>query len=240
MYIFNNFSLIVTKYFMRIFELEADNKARDFARQVHRKLVKTLSTFSVLNSGTIEANNINKELITYPVAYLTMKQLGIDCGDLAIGVGKLKGVAALLDLRNKKNTLNCDFVMVFSSEEQTPAALLKIIKQNDSWFLHEFIHYIDFSKNKFTASAKSLHSAGDEGYYNSPHEMRAYYNEAIHKLEQRKDFKDIMKKSYNDFMHDVIGLFQQSFIRNLTQENEKRIAKRLYMFWKSYKNNGGF
>lgn len=114
-------------------------------------------------------------------------------------------------------------------------------------FIHEFIHYLDTfrDKGKKTGSADKFRSGGDSEYYNDESEFNAFYQEGLASLigifDGFVDMKiDHLLDRYFDgdfkqFKKHAISFFNQDFVSELNNKNEKKFLKRLYQSYTDLK-----
>lgn len=111
-------------------------------------------------------------------------------------------------------------------------------------FLHEFIHYLDQHryKGKAPESVALLRKHGFAGYYNSPSEFNAYYQEAANEilstLRTIKKYAEPRKpgslasfiKDYSTFEKRFLAppYFEQGFLEAINDKYRKKLLQRLY------------
>lgn len=107
-------------------------------------------------------------------------------------------------------------------------------------FFHELVHSLDkerFSKDFFGAELEP----GSEAYFNSPKELNAFYQTGINKVEREIERDSLMSfdpiedgwDSFKKFKRNFFGHFLGAeWNRNASEENKKRITKRLYQYWR--------
>lgn len=118
-----------------------------------------------------------------------------------------------------------------------------------STFIHEFIHYVDYTKRglkKAGTDNRAIGGSGDNSeYFNSPEEMNAYYQQGAAQVDSwmkeiRKDesFVDIIQrrvpKSFNEFIKSEFNInnkqnrvFPIEWLSALTYENKRKFIKRV-------------
>jgi hypothetical protein len=112
-------------------------------------------------------------------------------------------------------------------------------------FIHEYIHFLDHlryrSRGLSKTSARYLDTDDIEGYYNTPEEYNAYYQEGQSQLVRiwkklPEDLKKKKLKGYREFQAWVIyqmEFFDKDFITHLNDKYLKKFKKRLanlYMY----------
>lgn len=125
----------------------------------------------------------------------------------------------------------------------------KIAVRQDA-IIHELVHLFDDLRTGADDLIDMRQAGGEyadkeEGYYNEPFELNAYFQQAIGDFEEfverspetlaalsgrMKDFR-----SFQEFAFDQ--LFDDGFIENLTDENRERIIKRLYQFYEDFRKS---
>ena len=111
-------------------------------------------------------------------------------------------------------------------------------------FIHEYIHFLDHlryrSRGLGKTSAKYLDTQDIEGYYNTPEEFNAYYQEGQNQIVRMwknlpDDFKKKRLESYKAFQSWVIDVqfFNRDFLTYIDKKYLKKFKKRLanlYMY----------
>ena len=111
-------------------------------------------------------------------------------------------------------------------------------------FIHEYIHFLDHlryrSRGLGKTSAKYLDTQDIEGYYNTPEEFNAYYQEGQNQIVRMwknlpDDFKKKRLESYKAFQSWVIDVqfFDRDFLTYIDKKYLKKFKKRLanlYMY----------
>ena len=111
-------------------------------------------------------------------------------------------------------------------------------------FIHEYIHFLDHlryrSRGLGKTSAKYLDTQDIEGYYNTPEEFNAYYQEGQNQIVRMwknlpDDFKKKRLESYKAFQSWVIDVqfFDRDFLTYINKKYLKKFKKRLanlYMY----------
>ena len=111
-------------------------------------------------------------------------------------------------------------------------------------FIHEYIHFLDHlryrSRGLAKTSAKYLDTDDIEGYYNTPEEFNAYYQEGQSQIVRMwknlpDDFKKKRLESYKAFQSWVIDVqfFDRDFLTYINKKYLKKFKKRLanlYMY----------
>ncbi len=111
-------------------------------------------------------------------------------------------------------------------------------------FIHEYIHFLDHlryrSRGLSKTSAKYLDTQDIEGYYNTPEEFNAYYQEGQNQIVRMwknlpDDFKKKRLESYKAFQSWVIDVqfFDRDFLTYIDKKYLKKFKKRLanlYMY----------
>lgn len=137
--------------------------------------------------------------------------------------------------------------------------LAKRFLNYETTFVHELIHYKTRKKHK--GKAKYISSDDNEkDYFNTSDEIRSYYQEAISKYQKSiKNFIKMKKKFEQDGKEDQVNDIQKlinnyipdsflkfkeiikvyllsSFLKNLTDENKKKLDKKLYQYYSYIKD----
>lgn len=111
-------------------------------------------------------------------------------------------------------------------------------------FIHEYIHFLDHLRYRdrglSKTSAKYLDSNDIEGYYNTPEEFNAYYQEGQNQIVRMwknlpDDFKKKRLESYKAFQDWAIDInfFDRDFLTHINKKYLKKFKKRLanlYMY----------
>lgn len=107
---------------------------------------------------------------------------------------------------------------------------------------HELVYYYDNEIYDVEKQAEKLVGKGVKDYYNIPHELEAYLFTAVKnilsKIKKSKVQKRIYLNDFNEFKDDIlfeIEMDNKDFFNNLTNENRKRILKRIYSIWNELK-----
>ena len=122
-------------------------------------------------------------------------------------------------------------------------------------FLHEFIHYLDQHryKGKAPESVALLRKHGMAGYYNSPSEFNAYYQEAANEilstLRTIKKYAEPQKpgtlasfiRDYSTFEKRFLvpPYFAEGFLTALNDKYRKKLVQRLYGLYVEVKKEMG-
>lgn len=111
-------------------------------------------------------------------------------------------------------------------------------------FIHEFIHYLDYTRIKNKNYKTNLNpNTKVEDYYNSPLELNAYYQEAASYIVKLFDdnesilikFREKYSNDFNKFRDWMFeNVFEKDFIRNLTPKSKEKIIKRIYNIYEKY------
>jgi len=111
--------------------------------------------------------------------------------------------------------------------------IVKIIPK--TYFVHELVHYFDDKYNyTFDSGADSdslIRSGGDRLYFNSFEEINAYLIAGLQ--DYRNDIKRGKYKTFNQFKDSFIDYIYDDNWNLITDENKRRIIKRLYDFWQN-------
>lgn len=122
---------------------------------------------------------------------------------------------------------------------KTPSA--RRIFSDNTTLVHELTHMLDSFRYTSTYKPQEQDTESDKGldkYYNSSEEQNAYYQETIHSF---KDYIENLRqlnislssiKNFKDFFSVFVGKYKGDFLR-LTRQNQKRLAKRVYQYWKN-------
>jgi hypothetical protein len=114
------------------------------------------------------------------------------------------------------------------------------------FFVHEFIHYMDFKrrkKEKISVSPARKAEAGKmKDYFNTPEEFNAYYQEGLANIDFFLDNKNVplsakmtVYKDFNSFQKFAMREFESDFIKNLTPANMKKLKRRLAKHYEEFK-----
>lgn len=115
-------------------------------------------------------------------------------------------------------------------------------------FVHEMQHYLSINKRRGLDTNKNINGdnkAGSVGYYNTPEELNAYYQQGADAFEQMiktavsdPDYREVIKKRYvsnnfNDFIKTIFNkktnnrIWNEEFLNKLTDDNRRKFIKRL-------------
>jgi hypothetical protein len=108
---------------------------------------------------------------------------------------------------------------------------------DEDTFIHEFVHYLDHNNYEVFDKIK-YHEYGESeeekiAYYNNQTEINARFIETLAKLKYQIDSYD----SFNHFLGDFMNEWERvhGYVEYITDENKKRIAKRLFQYWSDNK-----
>lgn len=98
-------------------------------------------------------------------------------------------------------------------------------------FIHEFAHYLDFLSQPDDEWDKN-HYGDDRGekYYNDFKEIQARMVEGF--VDYRNDIKRGNYQTFDKFQDSFVDYIFQDNWKLISDDNKKRINKRLYSFWK--------
>lgn len=104
--------------------------------------------------------------------------------------------------------------------------------------VHELIHKFDNERTNYNRRTSNM---SPSGYYNSPDEYNAYYQEAVDHFEKSLDKlknlgrEDIIKTrfgKFSDFSNYMFNaVLEKDFVKHINKDTETRLKKRLYRFW---------
>jgi len=113
---------------------------------------------------------------------------------------------------------------------------------NKDYFIHEFIHYLDWKRSGGHKPSFSDKTTLEE-YFNSPTEYNAYYQEAANfvvKMLMDDKILDKFKeryKNYKDFYEWMTAqVFDKNFIKYLNASNKVKLQKRVYNIYDKFFN----
>jgi len=121
----------------------------------------------------------------------------------------------------------------------------KSLKGHKTDFIHEFIHYLDekrYKGDRKLTSFQALQSKGEKGYYNTPEEFNAYYQEGADKIwltvkkmkgKSDKEKEKIFPKDYNKFLtKGTLKFFRDEFLYFMDKKYVKKFSKRIADLYK--------
>lgn len=114
--------------------------------------------------------------------------------------------------------------------------------------VHELVHYLvsrkfvskkaymDYARRTNSFSAKR--EDRDTVYYNEPTEMNTHYFEITHDAMQLKSEEPNDKRlsTFKAFLKHASSVHDGHFFKGLTEQNLRRVKKRLYGFWSALRN----
>lgn len=113
-------------------------------------------------------------------------------------------------------------------------------RQTSGALIHELVHILDSDRMTHMGTP----GRDDEDYYNHPVEFNAFYQEALHAWDEW--FENVFGQaglpartaasrhldSYQAWESFMLNTkFDKGFVRNLTQENTRRLKRRLFKHW---------
>lgn len=122
------------------------------------------------------------------------------------------------------------------TETQSIMRDMKFVMNLRKTLVHELIHKFDWERSGGRLPTNGMDTV--EGYYNSPAEFNAHYQEALYtitnSIEGRFKNDRALKSDYRYFRNFFDGAFNQDFLKNLDQRNRQRLEGRLYQYWSEY------
>jgi hypothetical protein len=116
----------------------------------------------------------------------------------------------------------------------------EIVSKNLDVFVHELIHIFDrgrMSPGAFSKQVKKA-STGGAGYYNSPTELNAFMQQGMFKMVDLLKKVDspqgrqlIMGRTPQEFYQKLTKKMDPNFVKQLTPDNKRKLAKRAYQLW---------
>ncbi len=112
-------------------------------------------------------------------------------------------------------------------------------------FIHELAHHIDWDRHpKVGTTGKAAETGDTTTYYNHPAEVNAYLLEYMAAISRMINTNEVLKDKITTGGRKEFMAFAKvmrngdpswrEFFNNLTPENEVRVQKRLYSFWKDH------
>jgi len=96
-------------------------------------------------------------------------------------------------------------------------------------FLHEYAHFLLWRRTKFDTDTSFKANGGEQGYYNHPHELDAYYKEAVASIvDQMRNLA--AGTTETELRKRVWNQINRKFRNSLTPENRQRLLKRIARF----------
>jgi len=147
---------------------------------------------------------------------------------------------------------------------QDPIGWKKFVEKNaksmfkrfeNGFFIHEFIHYVDFLRihpDDIEKKSKAFYKSkkGNKSYYNDPLELNAYIQQGLGRLEhhlrsltgkhpegssgqrvEKLKVRALIGKSPNEFYTKVLSVLPEGFAENLTDANKNKLKKRAAQMW---------
>ena len=126
-----------------------------------------------------------------------------------------------------------------------------VFSYRQSVFTHEYAHYLDPGRTRGRTSAAAQRAGGQASYFNNPSEITAYFTEFVsnilNNLNRAVDYPQqaeilidkIVGSNFREFKESFARVAenlsgrdeQRDFYKQLTDENKKRVIKRLYGMW---------
>lgn len=122
---------------------------------------------------------------------------------------------------------------------------------NKDVVIHEMIHFLDPGMGKGASSAKRYDSGEEAGYYNSPAEWNAYWQEGAAKFERAFGWHAndpalhgmMIKKFFGDgslkqAREKAEHFWDQGFLDSMNVQTRRKFDKRFAQLWKAAKSRG--
>lgn len=132
---------------------------------------------------------------------------------------------SIKDHENKKVIV----LHVLKDDYNTDGMYDNLLKIEDQ-FAHEFIHYRDL-KNRKSGNLNTAQIKNEKGravYYNTPEEFNAYYYEGLYSY---YNHKKSIPHSFEEFKTNILNNLNKRFLRNLNEDNKKRLENRIIKEW---------
>jgi len=213
-----------------------DMGARDQIRSVIRRLIKVMPSFSEFHIGELSSPKGSLK-----IPYLTMKEMGFsDFTDLAIGTIDVSddiGVFMKIPDDRNVNIPAVNMLLITAKPDATPSQVAQSIRKLPYTVIHELVHYQDLKRKKGkTVSATSNTDMSASDYFNHSFELNAYYHEGIARMEDNQNFMAMTDMEFTDFIKFSFRFFERDWLQHLSDDNRKRLIKRLFSLWQSYQN----
>ena len=212
---------------------ETDRSIRQLASKIINQIITNPPE---LITGTVDMRVSNNKIYRIPVGYIKTSLPDLVIGYIVVPRGDTSA-AFIYKLKGKTTTIpsNIKFIIAyplygywnnFEKVNFNINNLIYDIKSEKDIFVHEFVHYWDFSH---MIGKDPNHTSGfGSDYFNSVLERNAYYHEGINSLENSNiDLSLPFKK----FMEKAMKFFNWDFLSHLSEQNKKRLITRLYALW---------
>jgi hypothetical protein len=239
--------MITLLEFFALAEGEHDASFRREARQAIDKIVAGAKK----NAGKPELGGAAEieERSGFKVIVVDARKLGLD-QDLEIIVNSPKEKLPMHGTFVPRDGQHGDRIELFITDPRDEEEMLGTIgrwfpvfisqRAARSVFIHEYIHLLDYHRiGPAVMKRLNLIGIGDEGYHNSPLELNAYIQQGLARVEdelKRAGSKEaalaVMGKTPQEFHKRVLKHMNKSFLKNLTDDNKKKLAKRVYQMYK--------
>lgn len=209
-----------------------DKKYRDFSNEIYLKVLKTLETDSKLflpmkNGYGLNLGNVDSRLND---VFMVLKKYD----------GNFSGAFTILDSGTRILEFNILNKYTRNLSDDLDSKTLKTNKFKEA-FLHEFIHFLDWSRMKNIKEFNTAKKVGSDAYYNNPIEYNAFYQEAAEKMRKfytkrpdklPENMTKFLDKAYKtgtfilnnlnmDYYHKFSRRFSDLYLE-LKREKEKR------------------
>lgn len=212
---------------------ETDRSIRQIASKIINQIITNPSEIII---GTVDARMSNNKIYSLPVGYIKTSLPDLVVGHMVVPRGD-NSAAFVYKLKGKTTTIPSDIRYMityplhgywndFENVKFNINNLIDEVESEKDTFVHEFVHYWDFTHMK---GKDPKHTSGHgSDYFNSVLERNAYFHEGINALEKSNiDFSLPFKK----FMEKALKKFNWDFLSHLSEQNKKRLITRLYTLW---------
>jgi hypothetical protein len=218
---------------------ESDSNQRKEALKIFNDIYEYLNRYFNESSNLIDISEIliKNKIGGYSLPYAEVNSYNKEYEKLAFqfnpqgsshfGIGSLNGFKVI--------------VLPILIDEYNPKYLNTRFSGKKFEIIHEIIHFLDtlrFKNNIKVTSAKKYDQGDKRGYYNTPEEFNAYYQELTSQIESimsHEFTRNSYLKDFNTFFDFIKIISGEDFINFLDINYIKKLKNRLYKFYEELK-----
>lgn len=235
------------------------NEASELRDRVIRAAAETVYADIVKKAGTVrnwEKDNTFRLIRNDKSAmfFVDVSKIGKDVKELDLVLRESGGrnyyhIEKNIITISRMPTMLHNRLMTATDSKQIAAIFEKVMEYSKSTFIHEFIHYIDYTKRGLKKAGTDNRAIGGVGdnvdYFNSPEEMNAYYQQGAAQFEEwakevKRDpsFAELVQRrvpqSFSEFIKSEFNprntqnrIFPIEWLGVLSAANKRKFIKRV-------------